>query len=127
MAMTKAEKAAFEELGVLSALRWTAPVAHDVPAPSAGSGVTTEGWSFNVHTMDVDLWWSSSGTHCRVPKGFSATQGGVRLFSTRLLALKACRHAMEQEFAKKLREMDKRIEEELAASTESANHRERKG
>lgn len=115
MAMTKKEKAEFEamakELRVQSALRWTEKIAPDLPIPSSGC---TQGWAINSYDGIVREAWSQNIRHgnglCE-PDNWrqSASQNGVPLFSTKLLALKAVRHEMEKEFAKKLAAVDEAI------------------
>jgi hypothetical protein len=117
MAMTKKEKAAFDEAilkaQTLGALRWTSPVAKDLPRPDSW-GTATSGWRFNSYNCGVTQAWSECSAHGTGPArhNLSGSQNGVDLFSTRLLALKALRHAVELESATKLRKIDAMIEEE---------------
>jgi hypothetical protein len=117
MAMTKKEKAAFDEAilkaQTLGALRWTSPVAKDLPRPDSW-GTATSGWCFNSYSCDVTQAWSEVSAHGYGPtrSKLSGVQNGVDLFSTKLLALRALRHAVECESAGKLRKIDAMIEAE---------------
>lgn len=118
MAMTKKEKAEFEaaikRANTLSALRWTDPVEKDLPRPDRGS---TSGWDYNAYSVRVYQAWSEPVSHGDGParNGYSGSQGGIALFSTKLLALKALRHAVECDSAEKLRKIDEMIEKERLA------------
>lgn len=114
MAMTKKERAEFDaaimRAETLAALRWTEPVARDVPIPKDGYSA---GWDFNAHSGRVWQGWSSTVSHgegVRKPTGYtSGSQGGRAMFSTQELALRAMRHEMEREAAQKLRHLDQSI------------------
>ena len=118
MAMTKAEKAEMERLRTRLALRFTEPVAPDVPIPDYPE--KTRGW--RAHTWRdgyrVEECESTSNTHrtlSQVAPGYEAwAQRGIPLHSTKLRALRAARSEMEQTFARALREIDVKIEEEEA-------------
>lgn len=117
MAMNKKELAEFEALkrqaAVNRALRWTKPVARDLPPPEKFSE-TTHGFDFNTYNASVFPAWSSSVTHgtgIYDKKTRSASQNCCSLFSTEVLALRALRHALENEAAKKLADIDARIAE----------------
>lgn len=128
MAMTKKERehvAALEtELRTLAALRWTEPVARDVPPPAnGGNGGYSVGFQTNQYRLGTDAVypaWSSSVSHGEgAPPDRSAasrtgSQGSRSMYSTRLLALKALRHEVELEAAERLAEIDQRIAAELA-------------
>lgn len=117
MAMTKKERAELEatrlEVALLYALRWTAieDVPRDVPVPVGGN--YTEGWDFNPFMKKAYLCWSSSTAHGRGPvpgdHNRQASQGGIALFSSRLLALRAMRHDLERHAARDLAEIDAMI------------------
>ena len=118
MAMTKKERAemdaAIDRAIMLGALRWTSPVEPDVPIPT-GYNQRSSGFGFNAHTGTVSAQWSGSVTHGEgTYRQYSGTQGGKRLYSARVLALKAMRHQMELQFAQKLMAVDKEIAEEEA-------------
>jgi hypothetical protein len=103
------------ELREAKALRWTDPVRKDVPPPAAGS--TTSGFVFNAHNGSVSPAWSKSVAHgigSHAPQSqCSGSQNGISMFSSRLLALRALRHEVERESAKRLAAIDKEIEAEL--------------
>jgi len=118
MAMTKKEQAAMQaaidKAETLAALRWTAPVAKDVPPPPPENGYT-EGWEFNTYKKSVDPYWSSCIYHGQgaAPNGndrfFSGSQNPKSLYSTKLLALMALRHEVEKEAATSLMRIDRLI------------------
>lgn len=120
MAMNKAEKAALEDAKTQAALRWTAPVEPDVPAPSYNSkpGIA-EGYHYNSYSLAVPKMWSTSLYHGQGERSkYGGSQGSRSLYSTKLLALRAMRHSIECECAKKLRDIDRLIEAEAAAAKE---------
>jgi hypothetical protein len=115
--MNKKEQAYVESLKTQLALRWTQPVAKDLPVPRPLEGGFTSGWDFNAYNASVEKMWSESvahGTGGRRESRISARQNGRALYSSKLLALKALRHAVECESAAKLRKIDIEIETELA-------------
>jgi hypothetical protein len=123
MAMTKKEQAAMQaaidKAETLAALRWTEPVAKDVPPPEKGY---TEGWEFNIYTKAVDPYWSSCIYHGQgpAPKDGNCYDGGRqnprKLYSTKLLALMALRHEVEKEAATSLMRIDRLIEAEKGSA-----------
>lgn len=131
MAMNKKEQAEMQalrdKLALVSALRWTEPVARDLPPPSTFNGETS-GFEFNSYSGTVLPAWSNSSAHGigrpSREKGYSASQNSRTLFSTRLLALKALRHEVEIEAAKKLAKIDSEIEAELATTATKENTNE---
>ena len=120
MAMTKKEKAEVDErisrVNTLAALRWTEEVKPDIPKPDSYS-VETTGWSYSTSIFyggdRVETAWSSSGAHGTGSRS-CGSQGGVGLFSTELLALKALRHSVEKECATRLYRIDRMIEQARA-------------
>lgn len=110
MAMTKKEKEAMEGALIQCALRSTSEVHPDVPAPN-GSG-RAKGWM--VRGSDAVYGWSECFRHGSDGSG-CASQGSKELYSTRILALRAVRYKMEQEFARQLRQIDKKINEAMKA------------
>jgi hypothetical protein len=122
MPMTKKERQEVEELRaelfLRQALRWTEPHKSDIPAPK-GFDEEASGFVFNWHSLRVEPAWSSSVVHGRGyatskeqrKNGSSGTQKGIPLYSNRMLALRAMRHAVERECASKLAEVDRQIEE----------------
>jgi hypothetical protein len=117
MAMTKAEKAELQglrdRLALISALRWTELVAPDVLVPAYGEA--TSGWDYNKHAHRVDVMWSEShASGWGAARGRdTASQRGRALYSSKLLALRAMRHAVELECAARLAQVDKMIEAEV--------------
>ena len=124
MAMTKAEKAAMEAALTAAALRSTSRVLPDVPPPENGGHRV--GWRPRVNfssygrLVDAEKAWTEEAVHGggEYRKGLhrSASRGQIRLYSTRLLALRAARYEAEQRVAELLRGVDRLIEEELAAA-----------
>ncbi len=122
MAMNKREQAEMEslreELRIAKALRFTEKVEPDLDPPVAGRGSFNElskGFDFNAHCSGssyprVEKACSSSIGHCFGRDDNTTTQGSRRLFTTDLLAWRACRNVLEMEFAKKLAYVDKQIE-----------------
>ena len=113
MAMTKKEQAAMQaaidRAEALAALRWTAPVAPDVPIPEPGGAFVT-GWTYNEYAREVRPAWSSSVSHgTSTEPGRHGTQGPLALYSTRTRALQALRHALELQAAAKLLAVDRAI------------------
>jgi hypothetical protein len=113
MSMTKKERAEFDaailRAETLAALRWTEPVERDLPAPGYRDGVS-QGWDFNAHGLCAYEAWSScvsrgTGQHAILGRS-SGSQGSRSLFSTEEKALRALRHALEQEAAARLRKVD---------------------
>lgn len=111
MSMTKKETAEVEslrrELSILAALRWTEPVAPDVPIPH-GQGLST-GWLTGYDRVDVAC--SSNVFHAYGRNDKTTSQQPCSLFSTKLLALKALRYEMERRFATDLANIDRKIAE----------------
>ena len=101
------EAAAAREADLRAALRWTGPVAPDVPIPVNDTTRTT-GW---VATGDYAAKaWSESGRNGRghVPDG-SASKGGRALYSSPILAWRAARFERERAAAEALRRIDEEI------------------
>lgn len=115
MAMNKKEQAAFAELQkdllIARALRFTDPVPADIPIPERG---LAKGWLFNSYlgNPDVARACSSSVSHCYGDDNATTSQGATRLYSTKLLALRALRHAVELKCAEILAGIDLQIEDE---------------
>ncbi len=113
MAMTKKERAEMDaailRAETVAALRWTAPVRPDLPAPK-DHRERTQGWNFNAHARRVYEAWSECFSHGDglrpVGPYRSASQGGVALYSTRALASAAMRHEVELMCAEWLRQID---------------------
>lgn len=118
MAMTKKEIAEHQrivdELELLSALRWTHPVQKDVFPPQGDGSVS--GFVFNTGSWSgqasVKMSWSEFCAHGdgeRRKAFFSASQLGIAMYSSEILAWKAARHAVERESANRLRQIDREI------------------
>lgn len=126
--MTKAEKsaldAALRSARVNRALRWSdTPPARDLPIPT-GDQPNTSGWEFSVHNArnngiggaSVFRAWSSSVAHSEgAIRVRSGSRGGRALYSTRALALRALRAAIEADTAGLLADIDAEIEKEVAS------------
>lgn len=118
----RAAEQAAEAEALHAALRWTDPVAPDVPKPESGSRYRGE-ISTGFIVVGVGEYaraepaWSDASTHSWGSHKYtgSASQGGRALYSSRLLALKAARHEQEQAAARRLRAIDKQIAEEERA------------
>lgn len=113
--MTKKETAAFEalqtELRIARALRFTDPVEPDVPIPTS-SGVLSKGWL--AHTWRdgyrVDIACSDYASHGRGRTDKTDSQEPIRLYSSLLRAMMACRSEMAVACARKLADLDEQIE-----------------
>lgn len=125
MAMTKKEQAQVNlEIAKwrhMAALHWTPDVRPDVEPPSfnGGSSKYHTGFDFNVHTGQVFEAWSGCTSHGtgqppQPGKYGYGSQGARHLYSTRLRALQALRHAVESASAARLVAIDKLIEAEQA-------------
>jgi hypothetical protein len=118
MGMTKKEKAGMDaailKAETLAALRWTTQVEPDLLEPENYTDIIN-GWSFNSYSMVAGQSWSSayrngSGTYKETS---SASQDAKKQYSSKLLALKAMRNAVERECAKKLLLIDKMTIDEV--------------
>jgi hypothetical protein len=122
MAMNKKEQAAFDDLQaqlrIAKALRFTEPVKTDVPIPeSFRDSSLAKGWLYNAYVSGnprVEKSCSSSVHHSFGNDDKTTTQGACRLYSTKLRALRAMRHEVEQRVAKILADIDAEIEAEVA-------------
>lgn len=121
--MNKKEQAAFEELHVRLALRFTEPLMPDVPPPPRRSDykALTTGWWLNAYNSEVAMGCSSSGFHSLHSTTKTSTQQPMAFHSTRLRALKALRAEKEMEYAKRLRKLDLEIEKEEREPTSQPN------
>jgi len=127
MAMTKKEKAELEALkemcSINKALGWrnyqTEP---DLEIPSEG---VVLGWGFAAYQRTVFPTWSERSSHGhghdieKINSRYrSASQKGIKQFSTEAKALAALRSALESDFAEKLRNIDERLARSLLAEKE---------
>ncbi len=113
MAMNKKEREQLERALTASALRATSRVLPDV-RPPAGSGMSV-GWLYGGESGSspgVDVACSSSVFHGYGSIDRTNSQGCRALYSTKLLALKALRHEVELDCARRLRKIDIMIEKE---------------
>lgn len=131
MAMNKKEQAEMDalrkELAIAKALRFTDKVKPDVPPPtgggfSNGSMDLTRGWdahaclsSYNSYRVEKAC---SSSVHHGTGWEKTSSQWPRHLYSTRLLALRACRNQLEELVARSLAEIDLDIEREIANPSE---------
>lgn len=115
MAMTKKEKEYVDglllELKRAKAFRQTNEVLFDVAPPTDWR--TVEGWSYNLHTRTVYKTWSTSVCHGHGDIKSSRQQRSISQYSTRLLALRALRHDVEQRFIAELMKIDDQIHAEI--------------
>lgn len=102
MVMNKKEKAVVEDLMVRFSLRWTEEVLPDVQPPSNSSRVKWDelstGFTYNAYTLKIER------------KDKTSAQQPLALYSTKELAAKAMRYAVELKCAEELRKVDKKIE-----------------
>lgn len=117
MAMNKTEQAMVadlrRQLREAKAMRFTEPVPTDVAIPQAG---LAKGWMFNDYIQNprVDVACTSWTSHSFGNDQETKSKRPMRLYSTRLLALRALRHAMEKQCAGLLAGIDEQIESEIA-------------
>lgn len=126
MAMNKKEQLEFDSLRMTAAinraLRWSPEraIEPDVELPESHSG-HSEGFLFIAHGAGrIEKAWSqrmSHGTGEFPEKDIhrSGTQGGRKLYASRVLALRAMRCEMEYQFAATLAKIDQQIEAEIVA------------
>ena len=114
MAMTKKDKEALEAALTASALRTTSDVAPDVPPPLGVCGLS-KGFAVVAERSEycrVEPACSSSVYHGIGQQEKTTSQKAKHLYSTKMLALKALRRAVERDCADRLRRVDRMIEEE---------------
>lgn len=123
MAMNKKEHAEMEslreQLRIAKAFRFTGPVLPDVPVPVDGysHADAVNGYGFNDHTATVYETCSTCISHSRwghSDKTTSWAQQGISQYSTRLLALRGLRNAIEKKVARQLADIDEQISREEA-------------
>lgn len=117
--MNKKEQKEFDELKaqlrLAKALRWTSEVKPDIPLPTGQQ--LAKGFLFNDYIggwdgPNVAPACSSSVGHCYGSDERTTTQQPRSLYSTKLLALRGLRHAVEQKVAAILAKIDEKIETE---------------
>ena len=121
--MNKKETAALEAALTEAALRRTCKIEPDVfpPPPVVSFGALSTGWiPVGVHSdrPSVDVACTSRVHHAIGRTDETRTQGTRNLYSTKLLALRALRYQVESDCARRLRAVDKQIEDELAKAAE---------
>lgn len=118
MAMNKKEQAELEELrkqlAIAKAFRFTEPVERDVQPPESYSALAT-GWVYNEYNCMVSVACSNSVHHAVGRTDKTNTQRPISMYSSKLLALKGLRNALEQKYAKALADIDAQIEKEREA------------
>lgn len=121
MAMTKAERKALEaallERDLARALRWPECDHPEMIPPPSNPGEITTGYLVNPYGASAngiaECWSSIHGHGYGLPRpGVSGSQGPVPLYATRLDAAKAMRLELTREFARKLADLDRFIEQE---------------
>lgn len=119
MAMNKKEQAYVESLKERLALCFTPEVLPDVPRPGVNEGLV-KGFSFNAYSREVrkscsSYLWHADGSWDKID-----AQGAIEQYSTRLLALRAMRNAIEMRCARELRSVDIMIEREKSSPSDCA-------
>ena len=103
-----------DEARIRAALRWTdpAPPPDVLPPEQVGDRFLSTGYTFNAYANRIDVACSGPVSHAVGRTDTTTTQGGKRLYATRLLALRALRNAVERACAERLAAIDARIEQE---------------
>jgi len=116
-------QARIDQAELIAALRWTEPVAPDVPPPPSGGH--TEGWMLSawLEGARAERGWSEFGAHGtgkydRHRAYGCASKDARHLHSSKLRALRAGRHELATIYARKLMELDRAIA--AAAAEEEA-------
>ncbi len=73
-----------------------------------------KGFTYNEYSIEVRESCSTSVDHSVHSNKKTSSQNGISMFSTKILALKALRNALEVKAANELYKIDKIIEEELS-------------
>lgn len=128
--MTKKEQAVVDnlkrELALARAFRRTDKVEPDVPIPTShGTDALAKGFLYAGSLSDyprVEIACSSAVHHAFGRDDKTTTQNATRLYSTRLLALRALRHEVENSCAQRLARVDQDIEKELTAAVGEFHH-----
>jgi len=117
--MNKKEQKQLDDALTLAAFHRTTPVFPDVEIPKTYDVLSTG--FLCLGSVDIPFAspaCSSSVFHSRHSNTKTTTQGAIKLFSTKALALKAARYEAELHFCAALRRIDKQIE--AASASESA-------
>ena len=119
MAMNKREQQEFEslkdELVLAKALHFTDFVEPDLPVSANKGSEVVEGFTFNEYGSNPRVEPSCSSKHYHgIGTGSRTTiQRGIDQYSTKLLALRALRNALEYQCARTLANIDQQIQKEL--------------
>ena len=110
--MTKKECAEMEELKIKLALHFTPAVEKDLAPPSYDAKEKLVcGWSYNANPGNDRISKSCSSVAFHgLNWEKTSSHGEITQFSTELLALRALRHEVEIQCAKRLRDIDLKIE-----------------
>ena len=100
------------ESRIRAALHWTEEAPGPDVLPPTGMELAT-GYLFSVSCLRVDPACTSFSLHSAYRSDKVTTQGSRRLYSTRLLALRALRNAVERECADRLAKVDQMIEDAI--------------
>ena len=99
-----------QQLRMAKAFRFTEPVEPDVLPPEAGKSGLHKGFLWNEPSRRVVLACTTSFSHSFGHDDKTDQQNACPLYSTRLLALRALRRAMEDQMAIALAKIDEEIE-----------------
>lgn len=116
MVMNKKEKEHVEKLSMelsrARAFRFTDPVLPDVLPPKI-YGLLLHGFTYNEYTSSILFACSSSGSHAvssDSPCEKTNSQQPIVMYSTRSLALKGLRNALEKKYSESLAKIDREIQ-----------------
>lgn len=100
------------EAALWAALHWTDPAPGPDVAPPESFAALSTGFLFNAYSDRVDVACSSGISHAVGSPDRVQSQGSRRLYSSRLLALRALRNAIERQCAERLYAIDRLIAKE---------------
>jgi hypothetical protein len=112
VAMSKKEKELYEKAMTAAALRTTEGVIPDVAPPNNGLSIGWAAIAMNSDSARVEPACSSPSGHAIGQQDHTTSQRSIWLYSTKLLALKALRRGVENDCARRLRNIDRVIEQE---------------
>lgn len=120
--MNKKEQKQLEDALTKAAFHRTEKVEPDILPPTDYKELC-KGYSFVVSRgyVSISKACTSSNGHCSHSDDKTTSQGSRPLYSSKLLALKAARHATENEACNTLRGIDKLIKDELIKTTNKIN------